>query len=328
MAKPLLTVNNLSVKFDKKNATAVDNINFELYPGEKLGIVGESGSGKSVTCRTILHLLPDYAKVTGEVNYNDKNLLNMSNKQMYKIRGKEISMIFQEPMTSLNPLFTIGYQLRETILLHQDCSKKQAEEKAIEALRMVKIPNPEQRMKQYPFELSGGMRQRVMIAMALVCRPHVLIADEPTTALDVTIQAQILDLMKELNEKLSTAVILITHDLGVVAETVDRVIVMYAGTMVETNDVRTLFKSPKHPYTIGLLGSILSVNEKKETLSSIPGTVPSLAEMPTGCRFCTRCSEKCALCEKESPPVVELDGGKVKCWKYTERWNEEVKSDA
>ncbi len=324
MDTPLLSVKNLSVRFDKGNATAVDGVSFQLAPGEKLGIVGESGSGKSVTCRTILQLLPKYAKVSGEIAYCGRDLLALSNRQMYGIRGKEISMIFQEPMTSLNPLFSVGNQLVETILLHQDCGKKQAAEKAVEALRLVKIPNPEQRMKQYPFELSGGMRQRVMIAMAMVCRPHLMIADEPTTALDVTIQAQILDLMNELNRKLSAALILITHDLGVIAETVDRVIVMYAGNMVEMADVHSIFHNPLHPYTRGLLGSILTVDHKGKTLNSIPGTVPSLSEMPAGCRFCTRCAEKRGICESAPPPMVEHQGSGVKCWKYTDKWDKEA----
>lgn len=323
MDTPLLTVKNLSIQFDKQNATAVDDISFTLGAGEKLGIVGESGSGKSVTLRTILQLLPKYAKITGEVIYGGRNLLKLSNREMYSIRGKEISMIFQEPMTSLNPLFTIGSQLMESVLLHQNCTKKQAEQQAIEALQLVKIPNPEQRMRQYPFELSGGMRQRVMIAMAMLCRPRLLIADEPTTALDVTIQAQILDLMNDLNRKFSSALILITHDLGVIAETVDRVIVMYAGNMVEMADVDDIFHNPLHPYTRGLLGSILNMNHRGEELRSIPGTVPSLNEMPAGCRFCTRCPEKRGICERESPPLVERENSCVKCWKYTGRWDEE-----
>lgn len=322
MNTPLLSVKELSVRFDKNSASAVNAISFDVAPGEKLGIVGESGSGKSVTCRTILQLLPKYAKITGQINYDGRNLLQMSNREMYSIRGKEISMVFQEPMTSLNPLFTIGSQLIETIRLHRGGSKKQAEEQAVEALRMVKIPNPGQRIKQYPFELSGGMRQRVMIAMAIVCRPRLLIADEPTTALDVTIQAQILDLMNELNKELSSALILITHDMGVIAETVDRVIVMYAGDMVEMGDVRTIFRNPLHPYTRGLLGSILTVDHAGK-LNSIPGTVPSLAEMPRGCRFCTRCAEKQSVCESP-PPLVEREGACVRCWKYTDRWEKEV----
>lgn len=324
MDTPLLSVKNLSVRFDQESATAVDGVSFDLAPGEKLGIVGESGSGKSVTCRTVLQLLPKYAKVSGQIFYSGQDLLSLSNRQMYRIRGKEISMIFQEPMTSLNPLFTIGNQLVETILLHQRCSKMQAEEKAIEALNLVKITNSKQRMMQYPFELSGGMRQRVMIAMAMICSPNLLIADEPTTALDVTIQAQILDLMNELNRRLSSSLILITHDLGVIAETVDRVIVMYAGNMVEIADVRSIFHAPLHPYTKGLLGSILTVDHVGKTLSSIPGAVPSLAEMPMGCRFCTRCAEKRAICEKEAPLMVEYQTSSVKCWKYTDKWDTEV----
>ena len=324
MGTPLLEIKNLSVQFDKQNATAVDDVSFTLEAGEKLGIVGESGSGKSVTLRTILQLLPQYAKVSGEIIYGGRNLLTLSNKEMYDIRGKEISMIFQEPMTSLNPLFTIGAQLMESVLLHQDCTKKQAKQQAVEALQLVKIPDPEQRMRQYPFELSGGMRQRVMIAMAMLCRPHLLIADEPTTALDVTIQAQILDLMNDLNRKFSSALILITHDLGVIAETVDRVIVMYAGNMVEMASVDDIFHHPLHPYTCGLLGSILTMDHKGKELQSIPGTVPSLNEMPTGCRFCTRCAEKRTICEKESPRLVQHENSYVKCWKYTERWDEEV----
>ncbi len=324
MDTPLLSIKNLSVQFDKQNATAVDDISFDLKAGEKLGIVGESGSGKSVTCRTILQLLPQYAKVSGQINYAGENLLSFSNKEMYGIRGKEIAMIFQEPMTSLNPLFTIGNQLKETLLLHQSCSKREAEEKAIEALRLVRIPNPEQRIRQYPFELSGGMRQRVMIAMAMVCRPRLLIADEPTTALDVTIQAQILDLMNDLNSRFSSSLILITHDLGVIAETVDRVAVMYAGNMVEMADVHNIFHHPLHPYTKGLLRSILTVDHAGKALNSIPGTVPSLSEMPAGCRFCTRCAEKRDICGRSAPPTVDVKGTSVKCWMYTEKWDKEA----
>ncbi len=319
----ILSVRDLCIDFSIRDhkLNAVDKISFDIKPGQRLGIVGESGCGKSVTCKAILHLLPDKAKISGQALLEGEDILSCSEKRMRKIRGSKISMIFQEPMASLDPLFTVGSQLTEAILLHKKLSKAEAWQQAVDILKLVQIPQPEQRMKQYPFELSGGMCQRVMIAIALSCDPRILIADEPTTALDVTIQAQILNLMVRLNEQLNTAIILITHDLGVIAETVDDVIVMYAGHIVERAPVRQLFAEPKHPYTRGLLAAIPRLEEDKEELHQIPGTVPSLADMPEGCRFCTRCPEACALCRAQVPPEISLDGGRaVKCWKYSDRW--------
>lgn len=321
----ILSVKDLCIDFSIRDnrLNAVDKVSLDIKPGQRLGIVGESGCGKSVTCKAILHLLADKARISGEVLLEGENILNYTDAQMQKIRGSKISMIFQEPMASLDPLFTVGSQLTEAILLHKKVSKKEAWQQAIDILKLVQIPQPEQRMKQYPFELSGGMCQRIMIAIALSCNPQILIADEPTTALDVTIQAQILNLMLQLNEKLDTALILITHDLGVIAETVDDVIVMYAGHIVERAPVKSLFSDPKHPYTEGLLASIPKLEEERETLHQIPGTVPSLADMPLGCRFCTRCPEACEVCKNEVPPEISIGGGReVKCWKYSERWGD------
>ncbi|MCI9169945.1 MAG: ABC transporter ATP-binding protein [Lawsonibacter sp.] len=321
----ILSVKDLCIDFSIRDhkLNAVDKVSLDIRPGQRLGIVGESGCGKSVTCKAILHLLADKARVSGEVLLDGENILNYSDRQMQKIRGSKISMIFQEPMASLDPLFTVGFQLTEAILLHKKVSKEEAWTQAVDILKLVQIPQPEQRMKQYPFELSGGMCQRIMIAIALSCNPQILIADEPTTALDVTIQAQILNLMLQLNKELNTALILITHDLGVIAETVDDVIVMYAGHIVERAPVRNLFSDPKHPYTQGLLASIPTLEEERENLHQILGTVPSLADMPCGCRFCTRCTQARELCINEIPPEVDLgDGREVKCWKYSERWED------
>lgn len=321
----ILSVKDLCIDFSIRDhkLNAVDKVSLDIRPGQRLGIVGESGCGKSVTCKAILHLLADKARVSGEVLLDGENILNYSDRQMQKIRGSKISMIFQEPMASLDPLFTVGFQLTEAILLHKKVSKEEAWTQAVDILKLVQIPQPEQRMKQYPFELSGGMCQRIMIAIALSCNPQILIADEPTTALDVTIQAQILNLMLQLNKELNTALILITHDLGVIAETVDDVIVMYAGHIVERAPVRNLFSDPKHPYTQGLLASIPTLEEERENLHQILGTVPSLADMPCGCRFCTRCTQARELCKNEIPPEVDLgDGREVKCWKYSERWED------
>lgn len=265
---------------------AVDDISLTVRKGRTLGIVGESGSGKSILSLSILRLIFDPGRIVGgEILYNGENLLKQSDRQMRKIRGNQISMIFQEPMTSLNPVFTVGDQIAEAYQIHENLSKKQAMDKAVEMLRLVGIPSPEKRVRQYPFQLSGGMRQRVMIAMALACNPDLLIADEPTTALDVTIQAQILELMKELQQKLQMSIIFITHDLGIVAETCDDVAVMYCGKVVEYSDVRTLFKHPKHPYTIGLMNSLPRHDIDKETLEPIKGSVPSPYDPQEGCRF-------------------------------------------
>jgi peptide/nickel transport system ATP-binding protein/oligopeptide transport system ATP-binding protein len=307
----ILDVKNLETTFFTEGGAvrAVDDVSFSVYKGKTLGLVGESGCGKSVTSLSIMRLIPNPpGRITrGEILYQGRDLLKVSAEEMRKIRGNEISMIFQEPMTSLNPVFTIGNQLMEAITLHQDLSKSAARDKAIEMLQLVGIPAPEKRIVDYPHQLSGGMRQRVMIAMALSCNPNVLIADEPTTALDVTIQAQILDLLRDLQQKVGMALILITHDLGVVAEMADEVCVMYAGRVAERAPVREIFKNPRHPYTRGLLNSIptLSMDPtgkvKKKRLETIPGIVPSLLELPRGCRFQERCSFVGEDCRGDEP---------------------------
>ncbi|WAA13991.1 ABC transporter ATP-binding protein [Fervidibacillus halotolerans] len=317
--KPLLQVKNLKTSFftDDGEVPAVEDISFNVYPGEIVGIVGESGSGKSVTSLSIMGLLPNPpGKVTGgEIYLNGKNILQFNEKQMRRVRGNELAMIFQEPMTSLNPLFTIGNQLMEAVLIHNKWPKKKAYDRAVEMLRLVGLPRHEELMNAYPHELSGGMRQRVMIAMALICNPKVLIADEPTTALDVTIQAQILQLIKEINEKLKTAVLLITHDLGVVAEVCERVIVMYAGKIVEEGDVHTIFQNPQHPYTKGLLQSIPDIRKKEKRLYSIPGTVPKPGSVKKGCRFYSRCNVRMPRCLHDQPPYYTTEENhKVRCW--------------
>ena len=321
--KPILQFSDLKVSFQsgKKYAPAVDGVSFELNEGEILGIVGESGSGKSVTSLTAMGLIPiPPGKIeSGEILFEEKDLTKITDKEFRKIRGNQISMIFQEPMTSLNPLFTIGNQLIEAIVLHTKLSKTEARARCIELLKLVGIPRAEGILQEYPHQLSGGMRQRVMIAMAMACNPKVLIADEPTTALDVTIQAQILTLMKDLNQKTNTSIILITHDLGVVAEICDRVIVMYSGQVVEQGDVRTILKDPQHPYTKGLLKSVPNLTEKKERLYSIPGSVPAPGTLQKGCRFAPRCAEAIARCHSESPDLYEVnrDGHVVRCFLHT-----------
>jgi len=311
----ILEVKNLRTSFftDDGEVKAVEDISFNVFKGRTLGIVGESGCGKSVTSLSIMRLIqePPGKIVGGEILYKGKNLVQLSMSEMRKIRGNEISMIFQEPMTSLNPVFTIGNQLCEAIRIHQNLSKKDQVLKAVEMLKLVGIPSPEQRVNEYPHQLSGGMRQRVMIAMALSCEPHVLIADEPTTALDVTIQAQILELLKELQEKMGMGVILITHDLGVIAEVADDVVVMYAGKVVEQGEVVEVFSNPKHPYTQGLLGSIPSINKKKEKLETISGIVPSLLDLPVGCRFQDRCKHVFEKCRQIEPELREVASGSV-----------------
>ncbi|MEJ5258223.1 MAG: ABC transporter ATP-binding protein [Fervidobacterium sp.] len=318
---PLLTVSNLRTYFYTEDGVvkAVDGVDFEVYEGETLGIVGESGSGKSVTSLTILRLLDPKGKIEegSEIIFNGKNLLELNDDEMRKIRGNEIAMIFQEPMVALNPVFTIGEQIMEAILLHQDVDKKTARQMAIDMLRKVGIPEPEKRVDEYPHELSGGMRQRAMIAMALSCRPKLLIADEPTTALDVTIQAQILELMKELQKEYGMAIILITHDVGVIAENADRVVVMYGGKVMETSDVKTIFKKPKHPYTWGLLNAIPRLDIEQDRLYSIPGMVPDPLHFPVGCRFSNRCEFKEDKCSVEMPPLVEVEPGHLsRCFFY------------
>lgn len=318
--KELLQVKGLETTFFTEDGAipAVDNIDFSLREGEILGIVGESGCGKSVTSLSIMGLVPSPpGKVTnGEILLEGTDLAKFSDKEMRKIRGKEVAMIFQEPMTSLNPLFTIGNQLTEAILIHnKKWSKKKAEERAIEMMKLVGLPRSEELLKEYPHQLSGGMRQRVMIAMALVCDPKILIADEPTTALDVTIQAQILQLMRDLNKRLNTAVMLITHDLGVVAETCERVVVMYSGQIVEEGPVDLIFKDPQHPYTKGLIQSVPDMRFKKDRLYSIRGNVPKPGSITQGCRFAARCEWAHERCLQENPPLYQTgEHHKTRCF--------------
>jgi len=316
---PVLDVKQLQTTFFSAEGEipAVDQISFSVNKGEILGIVGESGCGKSVTSLSIMKLIPQPpGKITkGEIWLDGENLVQASEKRMREIRGNEVAMIFQEPMTSLNPLFTIGNQLIEGIRIHKKVSKKEARTDAINMLKLVGLPRAEQIIDEYPHQLSGGMRQRVMIAMALSCHPRLLIADEPTTALDVTIQAQILSLMKDLNEKLDTAIVMITHDLGVVADLCQRVIVMYAGKIVEEAEVRDLFKNPKHPYTVGLLQSVPDVRESKDRLYSIPGNVPKPGSVLQGCRFAARCEKAHDRCYMEDPKLYKLENGQsVRCF--------------
>lgn len=318
----LLAVNDLKTYFhtEKGVVRAVDGISFDIKKGETVAIVGESGCGKSVTSLSIMDLLTPPGKIAGgEILFEGKDITKYSEKQMHNLRGNEISMIFQEPLTSLNPVLTIGNQISEAILLHQKVTKKEAKQLSIEMLKRVGIPRADQVYGSYPYSLSGGMRQRVMIAIALSCNPKLLIADEPTTALDVTIQAQILYLLKEISREFDTAIIIITHDLGVVAELVDRVIVMYAGQIVEDSDVFTLFKNPKHPYTQGLLNSTPRIHELRDELLSIEGTVPTPFEMPKGCRFHPRCPHAMDICITNEPQISETNTGeRVRCWLYKE----------
>lgn len=310
MPEPVLTVSNLTTSFrsDQGIVTAVDKVSFDLFPGESLGLVGESGCGKTVTSKSIMRLLPEHRSFFGDdsrIELDGRNLLTASEKEMREVRGNRIAMIFQEPMTALNPVFTVGWQLDEALKQHTSLGKKDRRDRAIEMLQLVEMPNPARRLDEYPHQLSGGMRQRVMIAMALCCEPDILVADEPTTALDVTIQAQILHLMEDLKQRLGTAILLITHDLGVVAQVCDRVVVMYAGQVVETAPVRELFHSPQHPYTQGLLDSIpkSGAAEHGRRLPAIPGIVPSLWNLPTGCRFHERCSICEDKCRQEEPQL-------------------------
>jgi peptide/nickel transport system ATP-binding protein len=302
---PLLEVADLSVRFDTDAGTvhAVDKMSFTLAEREVLGIVGESGCGKSVTAMSLLRLLPPSASISGRARFDGNDLLGASSRRLRRIRGNEIGFVFQEPMTSLNPVFTVGRQVEESLRTHRGLSRSAARKRAIELLDLVHIPAPERRVREYPHQLSGGMRQRVMIAMAVACEPKILIADEPTTALDVTIQAGILDLMRELRERLGTAIILITHNLGVVADIADRVVVMYAGRKAEEAPVRELFARPQHPYTIGLLGAIPlpGAASKQDRLREIPGRVPSLAELPDHCAFAPRCPRADDLTRSEVP---------------------------
>lgn len=323
-SKPLLEVKGLKTYFYTEDGVvrAVDGVNFEVYPGEVLGLVGESGCGKSVTSLSIMRLISKPGKIDeGEILLDGENLLNLPEDEMIKVRGNRISMIFQQPQTALNPVFKVGDQLAEVLNVHQDMGKEAGWKRAVELLKMVGVPDPERRADAYPHELSGGMAQRVMIAMALACVPELLIADEPTTALDVTIQAQILDLMRDLRREMGTSVILITHDLGVVAEMAERVAVMYAGEIVEQTDVNTLFDQPLHPYTQGLIGSIPVLGEIKEKLDVIPGSVPNLVDLPPGCRFAPRCQARfkygCKICADVKPELAEVKPGHlVRCWLY------------
>ena len=318
--KPLLLIEGLVTTFRMRGGAgnAVDDVRLEIARGETVGLVGESGCGKSMTAMSVMGLLPDTAKITaGKIDFAGEDLAKYTRSQMLKITGDRISMIFQEPMTSLNPVKTVGHQVREAILLHQKVSRKVAKEKVIDIFKKVGIPEPERRYGQYPHQLSGGLRQRVMIGMAMVCSPDLLIADEPTTALDVTIEAQILRLMRKLQEEQGASILMITHNLGVVAEICDRVYVMYAGQVVEQADVRTLFKSPSHPYTVGLMKSLPRLREGQERLASIRGMVPSLSHMPKGCRFSPRCDHACDRCRTEAPPLTDLGGGhKARCFLF------------
>lgn len=323
----LLEVTNLRTEFKTAAGTirAVDGVDLSVGKGETLGIVGESGCGKSITSLSIMQLLPKgLGKVAaGEVRFNGENMLDFSERKMRSIRGNEMAMIFQEPMTSLNPVFKIGKQIAESARYHHGVSKHKAKDMAVEMLTKVGIPRPEKVAASYPHELSGGMRQRVMIAMAMVCNPKLLIADEPTTALDVTIQAQILDLMRELQKSEGTSILMITHDLGVVAEMCDRVVIMYAGQVVEETDVKTLFKDPKHPYTQSLLASLPQLNSDQERLASIPGQVPNPLDMPKGCRFAPRCQFAKEICRAEAPELTEVEPGhKSRCLLQQEGYHE------
>lgn len=327
MGEKILEVQNLKTYFhtDAGLSKAVNDVSFSVERGKTLGIVGESGCGKSITSLSIMGLVetPPGEIAGGRILFDGEDLLAKNEKQMREIRGKKVAMIFQEPMTSLNPVFTIGQQIMEALMLHEKMTKQQARQKGIEMLELVKIPLAGKRFDEYPHQLSGGMRQRVMIAMALCCSPELLICDEPTTALDVTIQAQILDLINELKEKTGTSVMMITHDLGVIAEVADDVMVMYAGKVVEHATCDQIFEEPMHPYTFGLMNCIpkLDDDDTKE-LNVIEGMVPSFDDMPKGCAFCPRCPHARELCRQEMPELLEARGRMVRCFKYTREWEE------
>ena len=312
LKNPLLEVRNLTIHFFTEEGVvrAVENLSFEIYPGEILGLVGESGCGKSVTGLSLLRLIPipPGRIVSGDILFDGKSLLSLEEKEMERVRGNDISMIFQEPMTSLNPVFTIGDQIMEAIILHQGLDKTAARKRAIEMLDRVKIPSPEKTIDSYPHQLSGGMRQRAMIAMALSCQPKLLIADEPTTALDVTIQAQVLHLLKEIQREMGMSVMLITHDLGVVSEIADRVEVMYAGRIFEYGPIEDIFGKMRNPYTRGLMNSIPQLTEKRSRLHAIPGQVPDPMDLPAGCKFHPRCYLMIEDCKKEEPPLFQVNG--------------------
>jgi peptide/nickel transport system ATP-binding protein len=325
----LLQVQNLqlSLKRAGKFISILDDVSFQVQKGETLGIVGESGCGKSMTALSIMRLLPDKAKLAGEVKVGSEVISKLSKKKLEKIRGNQISMIFQDPLTSLNPLHTVGKQIEEALILHTNLTKKERKDRVVELLKEVGLPRAEEMVKEYPHQLSGGMRQRIMIAIAMACRPQLLICDEPTTALDVTVQAQILELMNKLKQENDMGIIMITHDLGVVAEVCNRVMVMYAGKVVEEAEVNELFQRPRHPYTIGLLEAIPRVGERKRTLGSIPGTVPSPQNLPVGCRFADRCKDAMEICRQAQPKTLQLtDDHRVACWLYEER-REDQKDD-
>ncbi|MCH8551713.1 MAG: ABC transporter ATP-binding protein [Natronospirillum sp.] len=328
--KPFLEIKHLTTVFDTDagQVKAVNDLSLVVPEGKALGVVGESGSGKSVMSMSILRLVRDPGRIeSGEILMGNDDLLKLPEKALRRIRGNKISMIFQEPMTSLNPVFTVGEQIAEAYQVHQGMKKSKALARSVDMLKQVGIPSPEKRASQYPFELSGGMRQRVMIAMALACDPSLLIADEPTTALDVTIQAQILDLIKNLQTERNMSVIMITHNLGVVAETCDYVAVMYCGKVVEYADVETLFREPKHPYTVGLFNSLPRHDEDKDELIAIQGSVPNPTNLPRGCAFAPRCADARPLCEQEAPPLLDQDDNtQVRCWKFTEKWQETVEN--
>ena len=317
--KTLLRIEDLETVFrsDEGEIKAVDGVSFEVGEGEMVGLVGESGCGKSVTALSIMRLIPDPpGRITGgAVRFGGRDLLSLSEKEMRKVRGNEISIIFQEPLSSLNPVFTCGEQVREAIALHQKLGRRASKEKAIEMLRLVRMPDPEKRYNNYPHQMSGGMRQRVMIAMALSCEPKLLIADEPSTALDVSVQAQIMELLLSLRESMEMAVLLITHDLAVVAQMVDRVVVMYAGVVVEEAPLKSLFERPAHPYTEGLLGSIPKLGSRIERLPSIEGSVPDPLRLPPGCRFSDRCPKRFDRCTEAEPEMFTVSGGhRSRCW--------------
>ena len=319
----VLEIKDLCVDFRTVEGTvrAVNHLSYTLHKGEKLGIVGESGSGKSVSSLGIMQLIPNPpGQITrGAIIYKGEDLVHVSERLMQQIRGNEISMIFQEPMTSLNPIIKCGKQIAESLRLHRGMKKKEAMEEAIRMMRAVGIANPEVRAHEYPHQMSGGMRQRVMIAMALACQPQILIADEPTTALDVTIQAQILDLIRDLNESMGTSVLFITHDLGVVSELCDTVIVMYTGHIVEKAPVRELFKDPKHPYTIGLMNAIPKITKDRPPLQTIDGVVPNPTERIYGCTFWPRCPHATEKCKQDKPPIIKIsDERQVRCWLYAD----------
>lgn len=323
----VLEVKNLQTYFYSSEgvAKAVDGVSFTLQKGETLGIVGESGCGKSMTSLSLLRLVPSPPGkiINGEILLNNTDILKLSDEELRKIRGNKISMIFQEPMTSLNPVLSVGEQIAESIRLHQGLSRKEAWQKAVDMIRLVGIPAPEKRAKQEPYQLSGGMRQRIMIAMALACTPDVLIADEPTTALDVTIQAQIIDIIQNLQKQLGMSIIFITHDLGVVAEICDKIAVMYAGQVVEEGTTESLFEKPLHPYTNGLIQPKLY--EDQEELSTIHGTVPSPYNYPIGCRYAERCPFATDLCREQQPELLTVEQGKkVRCWMYSNEWQGET----